>query len=529
MQSMHMESPSPRSIRHGSAPSPKPRVSDAGGYPIIALNLSRTSANHDFPIELSADIPPLFAVVPNSLFAPLASANHARYWALLCRLYEEFFGPDAPLPPSDGFPRRDITSALERYLLADDPWEEEDGAVPGASLGDRANQVHERLRSAGWLRQERVGAREMVTMMPMVAQFFATLVEFAERGPAFVSAKMRSIELQLRQILNGQAAGDALDEAADQARRLLTQLATVGVRVRDLMPELSRAESTAQFVRAWFERYVAELFIGDYADLHKSDHPLARRSAVLAMVDQLEDAPQRERLLGWYANRMYEGDTSRAAQRLARSVARLKELSRIDEYLGRLDDDIRHANQRALAFLDYRLRTPARFDLLLRRAIAGAGAATEDTLRLPVPSGGLIDSAQLRGPRRKPAAITRSANALREPTPEQRARLSLLRRMKRARLVTPEDLARYVARHLPPDGPIDSRALTIAGIADLRAWQTLFTLALRGHRLGGLRRDDPLARLARGFHVELRDDAPPRESAYLQAPHFAIHRNRLSP
>lgn len=470
--------------------------------------------------------PPLFAVVPAGLFAPLAGANRERYWELLCRLFEQFFGPDAPLPPSTGFQRREITGALENYLLTDDPWESEEGDLPGASLVDRANAIYERFRSTGWLRQERVGAREMVSMMPAVSQFLSTLVEFAEHGPTFVSAKVRSIELQLQQVVEGKLSGDALDEAADQARRLLVSLSSMSLKVRDLMPELSRSETTAQFARQWFERYVSSFFVGDYADLHKADHPLARRSAILAMAQQIEGTALRETVLGWYREHLTAGDAERAELRLQRSLRRLHELERIDEYLGRLDEDIRQANRRALAFLDYRLRAPDRLDVLLRRACRGVLQAPEDTLRLPVAPGTLMDDAQLRLPRRKPHPIERSANAAFEPTPEQLARLSLLRRMKRARLVTPEDMARYVGRHLPPDGCVDSVQLQIASVEDLRAYQTLLTLALRSHRVGGLRRDDPLGRLLRGFRVELLDAGEPGDNGYLRAPRFAVSRLR---
>jgi hypothetical protein len=470
--------------------------------------------------------PPLFAVVPAGLFGPLAGANRERYWELLCRLFGQFFGPDAPLPPSTGFQRREITSALENYLLTDDPWESEEGDVPGASLIDRANAIYERFRSTGWLRQERVGAREMVSMMPAVSQFLSTLVEFAEHGPTFVSAKVRSIELQLQQVVEGKAFGDALDEAADQARRLLVSLSSMSLKVRDLMPELSRAETTAQFARQWFERYVSSFFVGDYAELHKADHPLARRSAILMMAQQVEGTALRETMLGWYREHLTGGDAERAELRLQRSLRRLHELDRIDEYLGRLDEDIRQANRRALAFLDYRLRAPDRLDVLLRRACRGVLQAPEDALRLPVAPGALMDDAQLRPPRRKPQPIPRSANAVQQPTPEQLARLSLLRRMKRARLVNAEDMARYVGRHLPPEGSVDSAQLAIASIEDLRAYQTLLTLALRSHRSGGLRRDDPLARLLRGFRVELLDVGATGDNDYLRAPRFTISRLR---
>ena len=465
-------------------------------------------------------------MVPSGLFGPLASTNRERYWALLGRLFDEFFGPDAPVPPSDGFQRREITAAIERYLLSDDPWESEDGDAPDASLNVRAQVIYDRFRDAGWLRQDRIGAREMVSMVPAVSQFLSMLIEFAEHGPTFVSAKVRSIELQLQQVVAGNAFGDALDEAADQARRLLASLSSMSFRVRDLMPELSRSETTAQFAREWFERYVSGFFIGDYADLHKAEHPLARRSAILAMAQQIEGSALHESLLDWYGEHLPGHDAARAEARLQRSLLRLRELERIDEYLGRLDEDVRQANRRALAFLDYRLRAPDKLDVLLSRACRGVSHAPEDALHLPVAPGPLMDEVQLRAPRRKSKPIERSANVVHRPTPEQLARLNLLRRIKRARLVTPEDMARYIGRQLGRGDDLDSVQLEIASIEDLRAYQTLLTLALRSHRTGGMRRDDPLGRVLRGFRAELLDADNPVDNGFLRAPGFAIHRLR---
>jgi hypothetical protein len=475
-------------------------------------------------LTAAAPVPSLFSVIPEGLFGPLASPNRFHYWQLLCRLFGEFFGPEAPMPPSIGFLRREITAAIERYLLTDDPWED-DGDAPDAPLTVRANAVYERFRLAGWLRQDRVGVREMVSMMPAVSQLLTTLIEFTERGPAFLGAKVRSIELQLRQVIDGNAGADALDEAADQARQLLAHVSALSVQVRDLMPELGKAQSTAQFARHLFERYVGELFVGDYADLHNADHPLARRTSILAMAREIEHSERRETLLAWYQERATGGDRARAEQRLQRSLRRLYEIDRIDEYLERLDDDIRQANRRALAFLDYRLRAPDQLDALLRRACRGALAAPEDELRLPIAPGPLMEEQRLRAPQQRPRPIPRSANAHREPTPEQRARLNLLRGMTRARLVKPEDLARYVERHLAGRDAIDSDALAIAGIEDFRAYQTLVTLALRSHRSGGVRRDDPIRRLLQGFRVELDAGAQTRND-HLESPRFVLRRAR---
>ena len=112
----------------------------------------------------STVFPSLFAHVPAGAFGPLASPNRERYWRLLCRLFDEYFGPDAPLPPSHGFARREIVAALERYLLAEETWEDEGDAPLQGGLAARAAAVYDRLRQAGWLRQDKLGAREMVAL-----------------------------------------------------------------------------------------------------------------------------------------------------------------------------------------------------------------------------------------------------------------------------------------------------------------------------------------------------------------------------
>ncbi len=446
----------------------------------------------------------LFEILPETLFAPLAAPNRRHYWRLLHRLFDEFFGPDAPLPPSQGYLRREIVAALERYLLSDDPWESEDGLAPDTPRNARAQTIYERFRQAGWLRQERFGAREMVTMMPAIGQLLNLLTDFIERGPTFIGAKVRTIELLLQHVCAGRAFGDTLDEAASLARQLLTQVSAISLQVRDLMPELSRAQSTASFVRELFQRYVSELFIGDYADLYKKEHPLGRRAAILGMARELENGSAHQALLAWYVEQT--GSPELARERFARSLRRLGELERIDEYLARLDEDIRHANRRALAFLDYRLRTPDSLQALIERAMQAVQRNTTTAPHLPMPSGALLADTRLRAPRRKPQSIPRSANRLQAPSPEQIARMRLLKQMQRVRLVLPEDVAAYLAP-FRAQREVHSDALPLGDIAAIRAYQTLLTLALRSARPGGIQRHDPLRRHLQGFSLTLLADA----------------------
>lgn len=81
-------------------------------------------------VTAESNVPPLFTVLPAGIFSPLASPNRHHYWRLLTQLYRDRFGPDAPMPPSVGFQRREIVADLERYLLTDDPWEADDGDTP---------------------------------------------------------------------------------------------------------------------------------------------------------------------------------------------------------------------------------------------------------------------------------------------------------------------------------------------------------------------------------------------------------------
>ena len=180
---------------------------------VSELSLAQLGAAHRSAARL------LFERLPDRLFAPLASPNRHQYWALLCRLHAKRFGPDAPLPPSHGFAVRDVMQDIEDELVTQDAWENEDGNTPETPLANRANAVFNRLIDSGWIRQERHGVERRLTMRPTVSQFLTLLVSFAETGPVFVSGKIRSIELNIQQVMEGRADGDTLAETAEQARK----------------------------------------------------------------------------------------------------------------------------------------------------------------------------------------------------------------------------------------------------------------------------------------------------------------------
>ena len=418
----------------------------------------------------------LFTRLPERLFAPLASPNKQTYWGILCALYDRRFGPDAPLPPSHGFTTRDITQDIEAELVIHDSWIDEDGATPETPLNIRAITIFNRLHDCGWLRLDRHGVDKRVSMTPTVNQFLGQLINFAETGPIYVAGKVRSIEANLKLVIEG-ADGDSLSEAADQARKLLEHIRNTGTNVRDLMSALGAEETTTQYVRRFFSDFIEQVFIGDYKELRTREHPLSRRPQILQWVEELHGSEQgRERMIAWYETKRFQGDRAKAERMFERDVQKLRDIQRIDDYLERLDDEIRRANRRALAYLDYRLRSLRPIDKVVDAAIARVMDCSEDAHEGPFAPGDMISPANLAEPRRQ--EVREKAPQLRETTPtdEDIARAKLRALARNLRLVNAPKLAEFVSRQLSGKQTIASEDLQLGGLADVRAYQTLLVL-----------------------------------------------------
>lgn len=467
----------------------------------------------------------LFERLPDRLFAPLASTNRHRYWALLCRLHEKRFGPDAPLPPSQGFATRDIVEDIEDELLTQDMWETEDGCSPETPINIRALQVLYRFEEAGWFRLEKFGVEKRITMRPTVNQFLTFLVSFAETGPVFLSGKIRSIDLNTQQVIDGKADGDTLSETAEQARNLLEHVRNTGTHIRDIMEALARETTTANYVRRFFSDYIEQVFIGDYRELRTKEHPLSRRHQIIRAVEELSSSDaHRTRLINWYEAKRCSGDRNKAISLFEKDIHRLFELNRIDEYLDRLDDEIRRANRRALAYLDYRLRSLRPVDHLVKRAIAAALAGELPALGDPFPAGDTISGDRLAEPRRSIDRAPPSSLRRTRPSDAQIARARIMLRAREARSVTAPKLAEFVVGRLAGAEQVSSDQLDVSTVSDVRAYQALASLGLA---MGSDSRRLQLSAktLAKGFRVRLMDSTE-SESTHISGRQFTIERRK---
>jgi hypothetical protein len=457
------------------------------------------------------------------LFRPLAARNNLRYWQVLCRLFEQLWS-DGGVAPGEEIEKSKVIRVIEQHLIADDPWLDEDDQTPDSPLSTRAAAICNLLRDSGWLAERKRGLRDVMTVRPVVAQFFDMLVEFAERGPEFLGSRVQSIHVNLHTVVDGTADGGQFMEAARQAHSLWSHISNTGVQVVDVMERLQKAESTRDFVAGFFDMYVQKLFIGDYREIRTSNHPLRHRAAIVKdTVLCMEDPHRRSAILAWYVAHPGGGDAERGERVLNRDAARLMRMQDIERPLLRLDDEIRAANQQALMYLEYRTRAPSSIEKLLVRASLATARLPEEHIALPVAPPAEPMGPEWLAPVPKPSLPPEATDVSRgEPSIEALAMDALRRRMVAARSVTAAKLAMYVARHLGRGATVTSDALTVDSILDLSCYQRLLLMASRSMAPPVVVASDPFARMVAGMRIGFVEGTTIND--WLEHRRFVIHR-----
>lgn len=468
---------------------------------------------------MEPNIPPLFEHLPKELFRPLAAANNLRYGDVLCRLMAAMWG-EGGRSPGEEAPKSLVLRTIESFLVADDPWEDMDSSL---TVTGRAHLIFTSLHASGWLSQRRKGVVEQVTVRPVVARFFGHLVEFANQTPEFLGIRFHSIYVSLREVRDANAHG-LYHEAARQAKQCMAHITNTSCRIQDLMGKLSAKETMGEFVRGFFEEYIENVFIADYSDLRTHNHPLQFRSQIIALVRQLQcDDQQRQGLIGWYAQMKTDDDFLRAELLYERDTHQLLRLREVEEHLQRLDEEVRDANQMAIALFEYKLRSPGNFDKLIARALNAVEILGEGHASLPGRSGFYHASeVGLSKPRVTPRVHEPTLVETYSPTTEELAMEALRQRMNANRHVTPLKLAEYVTRHVGSDLRVTSSQLSIESVIDLCCYQRLLLIASREACPPGKRRDDVHLQLVPGIRVEFVPEAMTR-NAYMEHQEFMIH------
>lgn len=471
----------------------------------------------------------LFDRLPAELFRPLASENRERMWELLVRLHDVFFGPDAALPPEDGYSHRTITLEIERHLLTSPTWSEEGDGPTDNTLPGRANQYLNRLIDSGWLRQERIGARDFIVMPPVVQKVLELLQQFAEEGAPMVGGKVQVIYNNLVALeANPEEQARVLPEAAKEARALLASLSGIGVRVREVMERLAKEESAGKFVAAFFRDYISELYIRDYHDMRTHNHPLRHRHDIVRIAYRLRDEPALRQIMISAYEKLFRGRPGTDAQALfERDILRLLKFQDIQLYLDRVDDSVNRATRHALSYLRYKLRSHDRIEAVIANTIAALTAVErphDAPVATPFAPGPLFSQERLRPPRRAIEEIRPPAMRRQALTPEQRARAELWREMTRARQVTRMQVRDYARRHLPLNTRVRADALPVDHVSDLVMFMAFSRASFLTQTLSpAALRHVPLMATLQGLVFRL-EPGEMSENAFIRVPRFDVER-----
>jgi Family of unknown function (DUF5716) len=468
----------------------------------------------------------LFDRLPPTLFGPLTGRNNRRAWALLSRLYDQYFSPESVPPFAEGYLRDQLVREIERFLL-DAGWEREaEDSVEDATFVQQANQLLVRLVETGWLTEDRVGLRRFVSMRPAVARFFETVQQFVNEGPQLFGGNVLMVYNQLKSVVaspEDQAQGFVT--AAQLCVRLINSLSATTVRVRDLMKELTQENATSVFVKRFFSEHISELYVRDFQQLRTQNHPLRLRFEIIELVDLLaNDASLRGKLIRGYA--ALPGNVSGEEEEyLDRDVQRFRRLLEVEKFLDRMDRTMDAATERAVAYLSYRLKASDRIEAVVTDTIRAvlrtdvAGLLIEGQLLTPDP---LLAEENLRMPLIPAPKPKRIALVRREMTLEERARHILRKSMIAHRDASPAAVRRYVAACVPPGTRFHAQDLPVSKVEDAVAFLALTRLALIAtHHPGALRRNPLLRDL--DFAIEL-VDGQRANSPFFDTPDFVIHR-----
>lgn len=467
----------------------------------------------------------LFDRLPDNIFSLLHGKNGRRAWLLLERLATQYFGLDSDPPYPDGYLHGDITKEIERFLL-DEGWEEEEGEQLSQSINIQANYLLTRLVTTGWLIEDKVGARNFITMRPVISRFFELLHQFATDGPPMIGGNIQLVHAQMKSVIQdprGQAAGFVT--AAKLCTQLISSLNSTAFRVRDLMQELTKEKEIRIFVERFFAEHISEIYIRDFKELRTENHPLRHRMDILLLVDQVSRTePFRSELLQGY--RELPGlKNENVEELLERDIERFHRLMSIERFLERMDRIIDVVYQRANAYLSYRLKATERLETAILDAIQVTIKTDERQLPIegnflapdPVINQDHLYQAQQKRPKPNPLAVRK-----RVMTPAERAMHFLRKAMIANRDTSAEAMRGYVMETLMPGEQLSVTDLPSDSVQDAVAQVALLHIAtiaqLDSHKF----KTDPLLKHL-GFTIE-QGPGDRVDTEFFDLPNFVIRR-----
>ena len=329
----------------------------------------------------------LFNKLPENIFKPLALSRRRLNWHILLRLHDRFF--ESELHESEyGHPKSDIVSLIQLEIESHPTlWvlDEGDDSEPDTSANVRANQLCNKLIEWGWLHEERHAYQPWLSMPNSSANLLGSLIEICEGRPLVVTGNLKKMRISIDAVINdpsGQA--DTMHELTKDAVRFSRHLNSIRGSIKELYDKIHGQHLASDVIRDFFDDFIRQILIKDYATIKTSDHPLHLRSYLLDAVNlHLRSPSSMQQLLGGY-QALFEG--AEASVILHQDLHRLETVFyNIEQQIEAIDTMKGRYERRVDAVIDYARRSPPQTSTFLRGLIETSAEALSAGLRADQP------------------------------------------------------------------------------------------------------------------------------------------------
>ena len=416
----------------------------------------------------------LFQQLPEALFRPLASSRQRLNWRVLVRLYHTLFEEDYS-DSEYGHSRALVIDAIEAVLgQHGDLWvPDPDDPESGNDIRQRSGLIYRSLRKAGWLDEERRGYHHFVTMAPRVAQCLSALVELSEGRALVVSGALKNMRASMLEILSkpeGQA--DRLVEMAKDAIRFSRHLGSIKGAIKALYDNIKGDLPARDIVNAFFDDFLSEIFIRDYATIKTTDNPISIKTELLNIIGRLRYDDNKRAVLQAGYDALYPNDALQAKHHLEQDLSRLEQVfANVERQLDAIDTMKVRYEQRVDTVIDYASRAGSQtFSRELGR-IVGALARYADkepdaAVLMPMLPLENIGESRFPVPRRQQPPPKPNVLRSRTVSDEARARIAVERAARRAIQIDDAALDDFLSRQMASHETLESRQLVVETVRD---------------------------------------------------------------
>ena len=265
--------------------------------------------------------------------------------------------------------------------------DDETELIEDGSLRGRANFTYHALRKSGWLEEDRRGYKDYVAMPPRVNQCLGALIEIAEGRALVMTGKLKSIQAGMREVLANPAdQADTLTELAKEASRFSRHLNSIRGAIKGLYDQIRGNIPAREIVATFFDDFLREIFIRDYAAIKTTENPLTIRDELLGIVSKLRYTNDvKELLLNGYRKIYIGQNADECASYLDRDISRLEQVFlNIERQLDAIDSMKVRYEQRVDTVIEYATRSPRTIGKDLKRL---TGALVRHDENTPIISG----------------------------------------------------------------------------------------------------------------------------------------------